>query len=143
MCIRDSCYLVTDDDLAKDQVTLQFRTTKIVSAEKISIRSDETISYKPEELVLTNVPLTGDISVGGAPLGNNTFVTLERKDGTRIGVVTLTDGGSRYSIKLRGEYNYGWDEEIYVKSTINNTKYECSTSLESLNTNKEIILTQK
>lgn len=137
------CYLVTDDDLAKDQVTLQFRTTKIVSAEKISIRSDETISYKPEELVLTNVPLTGDISVGGAPLGNNTFVTLERKDGTRIGVVTLTDGGSRYSIKLRGEYNYGWDEEIYVKSTINNTKYECSTSLESLNTNKEIILTQK
>lgn len=135
-------YLVTDGDLETQQVVLMFQTTKIVSAEKISIRSDETISYKSEELVLTNTPLTGTISVNNAPLGNNAFVILERKDGTRIGVVTLTDNGSKYSIKLRGEYKYDWDEEVYVKSTIDNTKYEYPTSLEKLNEDKNITLTQ-
>lgn len=135
-------YLVTDEDLKDPSqvVNLEFKTTKIVSAEQISIRSDETISYKPEEIVLTNAPLTGIISVEGASLDSNSFVTLERKDGTRIGVVTLTDNGSGYSIKLRGEYKYGWEEELYVKSTIKDKKYEYTTSLEKLNLEKTITL---
>lgn len=136
-------YLVTEADLTAEHVALEFRTTKIVSAGKISIRSDETISYKPEETVFTNAPLTGSISVEDASLSSNVFVTLERKDGTRIGVVTLTDNATRYSIKLRGEYNYSWTEELYVKSTIGKMKYECTTSLEELDREMEIILTKK
>ena len=125
-------YLVSNDD--KDtggKVTLHFQTNKIVSGEKITIRSDETIAFADDEITLTNKPLTGTITYdNGQTLPDDAFVTLERKDGTRIGVVTVT--GNNYSIRLRGEYNFGWEEELYMRSTIENKIYECTTTLAEL-----------
>lgn len=125
-------YLVLNDN--KDpvgNVTLHFQTNKIVSGEKITIRSDETIAFADDEITLTNNPLTGTITYdNGQTLPDDAFVTLERKDGTRIGVVTVT--GNNYSIRLRGEYNFGWEEELYMRSTIENKIYECTTTLAEL-----------
>lgn len=125
-------YLVSNDDKdAGGKVTLHFQTNKIVSGEKITIRSDETIAFADDEITLTNTPLTGTITYDNEQtLPDDAFVTLERKDGTRIGVVTVT--GNNYSIRLRGEYNFGWEEELYMRSTIENKIYECTTTLAKL-----------
>lgn len=122
-------YLVSNDDKdAGGKVTLHFLTNKIVSGEKITIRSDETIAFADDEITLTNNPLTGTITYDNwQTLPDDAFVTLERKDGTRIGVVTVT--GNNYSIRLRSEYNFGWEEELYMRSTIENKIYECTTTL--------------
>lgn len=125
-------YLVSNDDKTGGKVTLHFQTNKIVSGEKITIRSDETIAFADDEITLTNKPLTGKITYGDGQttLPDDAFVTLERKDGTRIGVVTVTE--NNYSIRLRGEYNFGWEEELYMRSTIENKIYECTTTLAEL-----------
>ena len=119
------------DKDSNGKVTLHFQTNRIVSGERIVIRSDETIAFAEDEVTLTNKPLTGTITYGnGQTLPADAFVTLERKDGTRIGVVTIT--GKEYSIRLRGEYTFGWEEALYMRSTIDDTVYECTTRLSQL-----------
>lgn len=125
-------YLVSNDDKdSNGKVTLHFQTNRIVSGERIAIRSDEAIAFTEDEVTLTNNPLTGTITYGSEQkLPDNAFVTLERRDGTRIGVVTIT--GNQYSIRLRGEYTFGWEEALYMRSTIDDTVYECTTRLSQL-----------
>lgn len=125
-------YQVSNADKdSNGKVTLHFQTNKIVSGEKITIRSDETIAFAEDEVTLTNNPLTGTITYGsGQTLPDDAFVTLERKDGTRIGVVTITQ--NQYSVRLRGEYTFGWEEALYMRSTIDDTVYECTTRLSQL-----------
>lgn len=117
-------YLVDDADIDDNgRITLHFQTKQIVSAENVSIRSDETIAFVPAQATFTNNLLSGNISYNnGQNLPDNAFVTLERKDGTRIGVVTVINGNA-YTIRLRGEYNFGWEEELYMKSNINDRTY--------------------
>lgn len=125
-------YLVSNDDKVDGKVTLRFQTNKIVSGEKITLRSDETIAFADDEVTITNNPLTGSIHYGSTnqQLPADAFVTLERNDGTRIGVVTIE--GETYSIRLRGEYNFDWEENLYMRSTINNVVYTCTTTLADL-----------
>ena len=88
------------------------------------------------------MPLIGSIGYGSnrQPLPTDAFVSLERQDGTRIGVVTLTENGSGYSITLRGEYRFTWNEQLYMKSTIDDVSYECATTLEALHGGATILL---
>lgn len=117
-------YLVKEADIQNGRVTLHFQTSRIVSAETVSIRSDESIAFTPMQATFTNNLLAGGISYGtsGQTLPDDAFVTLERKDGTRIGVVTVTNGDA-YTIRLRGEYNFGWEEELFMKSNIDGRTY--------------------
>lgn len=137
-------YLVSNSDKdANGRITLQFETSKIVSAETISIYTDRNIiDFNDAEVKLTNTPLTGSIMYGDlTDVPQNAFVTMERKDGTRIGAVTITENG-KYSITLRGEYTFGWEETIYIKYTATDKKsYEASTTLATLSTSQQIALT--
>lgn len=136
-------YLVSNSDKdANGRITLHFETSKIVSAETIDIYTDRNIiDFNDAEVKLTNAPLTGSITYGDQSVPQDSFVTMERRDGTRIGVVTITTGG-QYSITLRGEYSFGWDETIYIKYTATDNKsYETSTTLATLSTVQKIALT--
>lgn len=135
-------YLVSESDKKDDngRITLHFETSKIVSAETIGIYTDrDIIDFNDAEVKLTNTPLTGSITYGSQDVPQNAFVTMERKDGTRIGVVTITENG-QYSITLRGEYSFGWDETIYIKYAADKS-YEASTTLATLSTSPQIALT--
>lgn len=133
-------YTVANEDKENGKITLNFKTNKIVSAETVTLRSDETTSFIPVDLKITNSPLTGSITYNNALLPSNAFVTIERKDGTRIGRVTLTDGGTRYSILLRGEFNFNWDDEIYMTYKASDRIFQASTTLDYLYNNKVINL---
>lgn len=138
-------YLVKEADKVSGRVTLNFKTNKIVNAEEISIHTDaEEIAFTSEKLTVENTPLTGRITYGdgGSSLPAGAFVTLERKDGTRIGSVSLTTGNG-YSIRLRGEFNFGWNEQVFVKYKASDGNYEAETTLEELYTNKTVSLTKQ
>lgn len=135
-------YLVSNSDKdANGRITLHFETSKIVSAETIGIYTDRNIiDFNDAEVKLTNTPLTGSIKYGDlTDVPQNAFVTMERKDGTRIGAVTITENG-KYSITLRGEYTFGWEETIYIKYKVENMSYETSTTLKYLSTEEQIVL---
>lgn len=135
-------YRVSKSDKdSNGRITLHFETSKIVSAETIGIYTDrDIIDFNDAEVKLTNAPLTGNITYGDLVVPRNAFVTMERKDGTRIGVVTITNDG-QYSITLRGEYSFGWNETVYIKyAAVDGNSYEASTTLADLSTSKEITL---
>lgn len=135
-------YRVSKSDKdSNGRITLHFETSKIVSAETIGIYTDrDIIDFNDAEVKLTNAPLTGNITYGDLVVPRNAFVTMERKDGTRIGVVTITTDG-KYSITLRGEYSFGWNETVYIKyAAVDGNSYEASTTLADLSTSKEITL---
>lgn len=134
-------YLVSKSDKdSNGRITLHFETSKIVSAETIGIYTDrDIIDFNDAEVKLTNTPLTGNITYGGQSVPQNAFVTMERKDGTRIGVVTITTDG-QYSITLRGEYSFGWNETVYIKYAVESHSYEASTTLAVLSTSGQITL---
>lgn len=134
-------YLVSNSDISNGRITLHFKTSRIVSAETISIYTDRNIiDFNDAEVKLTNTPLTGSITYDNQLVPSNAFVTMERKDGTRIGVVSITSEG-KYSITLRGEYAFGWEETIYIKYTTTDNTYEASTTLATLSISQQILLT--
>lgn len=134
-------YLVSKSDKdSNGHITLHFETSKIVSAETIGIYTDrDIIDFNDAEVKLTNRPLTGSITYGGQSVPQDAFVTMERKDGTRIGVVTITANG-QYSITLRGEYSFEWNETVYIKYAVGGDSYEASTTLADLSTSGQITL---
>lgn len=91
-------------------------TNRIVSGETVTIKPclDE-ISFQEATATFDNTPITGEITYGTSatevPAGS--FVTLIRKDGTRIGTVTITAEG-QYSLTLRNEYSFGWEDPLYM-----------------------------
>lgn len=93
-----------------------FKTNRIVSGETVTIKPclDE-ISFQEATVTFNNEPITGNITYGtdNRVVPVNSFVTLIRKDGTRIGTVTITAEG-RYSLTLRNEYSFGWEEPLYM-----------------------------
>lgn len=103
-------------EVEHDVRTLSFHTNKIVSAETVTLKPNtKQISFVGSTATFTNTPITGSVTFGNTnekvPVGG--FVTLIRKDGTRIGVVTMTAAG-KYSMTLRGEYSYGWEEPLHM-----------------------------
>ena len=65
-------------------------------------------------------------------------MTVERSDGTRIGMVTMGDQGE-YEIHLRGEYRFEWSDRVIVYymqnvglGSDNKVIYQAETDLETL-----------
>lgn len=112
-------YHVSKDVDATDDVDvreLSFKTNKIVSAETITLKPQtEKISFEETTATIANKPIEGIVTYGAdqSPVPSDGFVTLIRKDGTRIGIVKLGENGS-YSMTLRSEYNYGWEESLHM-----------------------------
>lgn len=137
-------YWVKTSDLDdSDRVTLHFTTTRIVSAETVTLTTDPAvINFAPEKLSIANAPLEGNLYIGGTgtPVPVNAFVTIERRDGTRIGTFSVGAGGS-FTLSLRSEFAYGWDDVLFVKyKDAENVSYQKEVSLSGIKRERQIIL---
>ena len=102
-------------------VTLHFQTNRIANGETVTINAiDNTALFAPASATFTNRPIRGTITLAGddAPqLATNSFITLERKNGTRVGIITVknvSNNVASYQIDLRSEYDFTMDEELTI-----------------------------
>ena len=102
-------------------VTLNFLTNRIANGETITIEAvDNTALFAPASVTFSNTPIKGTLKLSdnAAQLATNSFITLERKNGTRVGIITVksVDGNNvaSYEIDLRSEYDFTMDEELTI-----------------------------
>ena len=103
--------------------TLHFLTTRIASAETVTISTvDNTQAlFESASATFANEPVTGTLTLSGsnAPqLHENSFITLERRNGTRVGILTVQSvdgsGVATYKLDLRSEYDFTMDETLTI-----------------------------
>lgn len=101
--------------------SIRFLTTRIASAETVTLcTADDTQAlFDPIVKEYANTPATGTISLPEGletPLDANSFIALERKNGTRVGVFKITSSGTTatYELTLRPEYEFTMDEPLTV-----------------------------
>lgn len=134
----------------------RFLTTRIASAEQIEIGTVHNtealfepfgISYQNSRTPCRIQLPTAVTSNGGSP-----FITLERRDGTRLGVFHLTQEAdpqriAAYALELRPEYNFGMDEPLVIYLAGQTEVYVCSATfrqiLDSGNTGKVFVMTAR
>lgn len=124
-------------------IMLNFLTNRIANGETLTIDAvDNTALFNPASATFTNTPIRGTIKLGGdnpPQLTTSSFITLERKNGTRVGIITVesvTNNVANYRIDLRSEYDFTMDEEltIYYNSldTQNQRIYQETTTFQTL-----------
>ena len=124
-------------------IMLNFLTNRIANGETLTIDAvDNTALFNPASATFTNTPIRGTITLGGdnpPQLTTSSFITLERKNGTRVGIITVesvTNNVANYRIDLRSEYDFTMDEEltIYYNSldTQNQRIYQETTTFQTL-----------
>ena len=125
------------------EVQLNFLTNRIANGETLTIDAvDNTALFHSASATFTNTPIRGTIELGGdnpPQLTTSSFITLERKNGTRVGIITVesvTNNVANYRIDLRSEYDFTMDEEltIYYNSldTQNQRIYQETTTFQTL-----------
>ena len=125
-------------------IMLNFLTNRIANGETLTIDAvDNTALFNPASATFTNTPIRGTIRLGGdnpPQLTTSSFITLERKNGTRVGIITVESvdnaNVASYQIDLRSEYDFTMDEEltIYYNSldTQNQRIYHSPTTFQTL-----------
>ena len=124
-------------------IMLNFLTNRIANGETLTIDAvDNTALFNPASATFTNTPIRGTIELGGdnpPQLTTSSFITLERKNGTRVGIITVesvTNNVANYRIDLRSEYDFTMDEEltIYYNSleADNQRIYQATTTFQAL-----------
>lgn len=107
--------------------TIKFLTSRIASAETVTIRTADNSQalFTPASASFTNLPITGTLTLDGEePLSNNSFITLQRKNGTRVGdldIQSVEGNIATYKLTLRPEYDFTMDEDLIVYYTVPNT----------------------
>lgn len=133
--------------------TLHFLTTRIASADNVTLRTADNTQalFTPFVGSFANTPATGTISLpegATVPLDENSFIALERKNGTRVGVFNITSSGitANYALTLRPEYDFTMDETltVYYYNLVSNKTFEATTTFNDLLTeNYNIQLKEK
>lgn len=106
------------------EVQLNFLTNRIANSETLTIdavdNTDNTALFHSASATFTNTPIRGTIALGGdnpPQLTTSSFITLERKNGTRVGIITVknvSNNVASYRIDLRSEYDFTMDEELTI-----------------------------
>lgn len=124
-------------------IELHFLTTRIANGETLTLSAigDEAL-FESESVTFSNTPIRGTLTLGGtnAPaLNTRSFITLERENGTRVGIITVesVDAGNvaNYRIELRPEYDFTMDETltIYYNSLETTQRiYQTTTTFQAL-----------
>ena len=121
--------------------TLHFLTTRIASADNVTLRTADNTQalFTPFVGSFANTPATGTISLpetATVPLDQNSFIALERKNGTRVGVFNITSSGltANYALTLRPEYDFTMDETltVYYYNLVSNKTFEATTTFNDL-----------
>lgn len=113
-------YIWTITDLSTQTYTLDMLTKDVVSAETVTISEiSGNVAFYEDEITIKNPSLTGNIQITNYTFQTESpFIALEKSDGTRIGAFTVKaitgTGTGRYTLTLRGEYDFTEDEELKV-----------------------------
>lgn len=102
--------------------TLSFVTKRIASGETVTVRTtdEEQALFTPESVTFTNQPITGTVQLETDPsrLTTNSFIALERKNGTRVGVLNIASvdntNVATYKLTLRPEYDFTMEEPLII-----------------------------
>ena len=104
-------------------LTFQFVTNTVGSAEVITVSElGNKIAFNSSDVEINNIPLKGTVVI--AQPGQtfdvaNPFMSLEREDGTRIGVLAVVANKGKnqgtFTLELRTEYKLDMDEQVFVR----------------------------
>ena len=103
-------------------IVLHFLTNRIANGETVTIDAvDNTALFNEASYTYSNTPIKGTLALDGADaprLNTNSFITLERVNGTRVGIITVdnVDGNNvaSYHLDLRTEYDFTMDETLTI-----------------------------
>lgn len=141
-------YIWTITDLSTQTYTLDMLTKDVVSAETVTISEiSGNVAFYEDEITIKNPSLTGNIQITNYTFQTESpFIALEKSDGTRIGSFTVeattgTENG-RYTLTLRGEYDFTEDEELKViySPLEDNNVYVGTTTVRDLLTSPTLML---
>lgn len=107
------------------EVTLNFLTNRIANGETLRLSAiNNTALFNPATATFSNSPIRGTLKLESnsemevPELSKESFITLERKNGTRVGIITVErvndNGVANYRIDLRTEYDFTMDEELTI-----------------------------
>lgn len=104
-------------------LTFNFVTNTVGSEEVIRVsESGNQVAFNPAEVKVVNIRLKGTVELlapGNTFDQANPFMSLEREDGTRIGVLAVTanegENTGTFTLDLRTEYKLDMDERIFVR----------------------------
>lgn len=135
-------FTVPEGTQTADRRELYFRTKRIASAETVTISTvgDQAL-FETASATFENLPVTGTVTLAGADapqLNTSSFITLERRNGTRVGILTVTEVSGNvatYSLDLRSEYDFDMNETLTVYyNSLGNSQaiYEATTTFAEL-----------
>lgn len=136
-------------------MTFQFVTRDVACEEEITVSErGNQVAFYPKTVAISNTRLTGTVELAMGEFDQaNPFMSLEREDGTRIGVLSVVapDNGNTgtFTLELRTEYKLDMDERVFIKyspMTPGDTRlFTAFTSIRSMqeNPNDPITLMQR
>ena len=145
--------------IVQERKSIPFIKKGITVVGDIVISSDESkVVFYKKTFKVTTKKMTGTIKYGETATSaltnvpKDAFVAFIRTaTNSRIGVMTITTDG-QYSLNLRSEYVFNWDdaieldykvgEDVYECNTINNGTTDVPLTLNSLYTYKNVVLTK-
>lgn len=123
-------------------LTFKFVTRDVASEEEITVReSGNVVAFNPATVWIKNIRLTGTVQLAQGTFDqNNPFMSLEREDGTRIGVLAVVSAPDKqsgtFTVDLRTEYKLDMDERIFIRYsplTVGDTRlFTALTSIRNL-----------
>ena len=108
---------------ATSDLTFQFVTNTVGSAEVITVSElGNKVAFNSADVEIKNIPLKGKVEINQPDETfdvANPFMSLEREDGTRIGVLAVKankgENTGTYTLELRTEYKLDMDERVFVR----------------------------
>ena len=105
---------------SQSDMTFQFVTRDVACEEEITVSEQgNVVAFYPKTVTIHNKPLAGKVELGNGTFEQaNPFMSLEREDGTRIGVLSVSAqaGGNTgtFTVELRTEYKLDMDERVLI-----------------------------
>lgn len=105
----------------ENTTTFQFVTRDVACEEEITVSErGNQVAFNPKTVAISNTRLTGTVELARGEFDQaNPFMSLEREDGTRIGVLSVVapdnDNTGTFTLELRTEYKLDMDERVFIK----------------------------
>lgn len=102
-------------------MSFQFVTRDVACEEEITVSErGNQVAFNPKTVAISNTRLTGTVELAMGSFDQaNPFMSLEREDGTRIGVLSVVapdkSNTGTFTLELRTEYKLDMDERIFVR----------------------------
>lgn len=104
----------------QSDMTFKFVTRDVACEEEITVSEQgNQVAFYPKTVAISNTRLTGKIALKSGVFDQaNPFMSLEREDGTRIGVLSVSaqegENTGTFTVELRTEYKLDMDERVLI-----------------------------